>query len=149
MAELPAKAKSIAVADLDEDDGYRESEDEDFDINADNNMSGEESSDEGQGEVGPNTSGRARKRRKISTEDTVPARHGRGEEDGDDYVGELDSGDEATIRKAKKKKGGKKGKRKGISGEDGGDSDGEDWEGMESSGGEGGFVRTRAMRAQE
>lgn len=56
-------------------------------------------------------------------------------------AGEVDSGDEETIQKAKKRRKGKKAKTKG------GADEVEDVD-FDDEGGPGGFVRTRAMKAQ-
>jgi hypothetical protein len=137
----PATAPDVPV----EEDSYHSSSDEDFDANAP--QDGSSSSED---ELAADTNKRPKKKRKISKDNT----HGGGAAkggDGEDYVmdmEDLDSGDEAMIRRgerkmARRKKGRGKGKGKGVEGEDG-----EDWEG-ESSGGEGGVVRTRLMRVKE
>ncbi|KXG49308.1 Craniofacial development protein 1/Bucentaur [Penicillium griseofulvum] len=115
--------------DLDEE-AYDSAEDEDFELDAapdDSDLSSD--ADE--------TAEPAKKKRKTDTKAQIP-------EDA-----ELDSGDEATIRKAREKKERKtkgkklKGKRARDSDEDDVDLDMDDDEG-----GTGGFVRTRAMKQQ-
>lgn len=101
---------------------YDSAEDEDFQLDAQDDS--ELSSDN-------ETAEPAKKKRKTDSQAETPA-----DED-------LDSGDEATIRKAREKKAkrrrGKKGK--GTHVQDDGDLDMDDEEG-----GTGGFVRTRAMK---
>lgn len=115
--------------DLDEE-AYDSAEDEDFELDAapdDSDLSSD--ADE--------TAEPAKKKRKTVTQSQLPK------------DAELDSGDEATIRKAREKKEKKtkgkktKGKRARDSDEDDGDIDMDDDEG-----GTGGFVRTRAMKQQ-
>ncbi|CAI7599968.1 unnamed protein product [Penicillium glandicola] len=114
--------------DLDEE-AYDSAEDEDFELDAAPDDS-DLSSDADEAEP-------AKKKRKTDTQSQIPK------------DAELDSGDEATIRKAREKrerktKGKKtKGKRARDSDEDDGDIDMDDDEG-----GTGGFVRTRAMKQQ-
>jgi hypothetical protein len=107
-----------AVQDLElGDEPYESAEDEDFQL--DDVHSDLSSASEGEEAAGPV------KKRKTEAK----------EEDG----GEFDSGDEVTIQKAKdKKRRGKKAKAKGAAEEEDVDFDEE--------GGEGGFVRTRAMK---
>lgn len=115
--------------DLDEE-AYDSAEDEDFELDAapdDSDLSSD--ADE--------AAEPAKKKRKTVTQSQLPK------------DAELDSGDEATIRKAREKKEKKtkgkktKGKRARDSDEDDGDIDMDDDEG-----GTGGFVRTRAMKQQ-
>ncbi|OQD62856.1 hypothetical protein PENPOL_c011G00808 [Penicillium polonicum] len=115
--------------DIDEE-AYDSAEDEDFELDAapdDSDLSSD--ADE--------AAEPAKKKRKTVTQSQLPK------------DAELDSGDEATIRKAREKKEkrtkGKKtkGKRARDSDEDDGDIDMDDDEG-----GTGGFVRTRAMKQQ-
>lgn len=139
---MPADPPHPPTVDTLEEDNYRESEDEDFDVNA-----APEISSSSEDEITADANTRPKKRRKISKDDGGAEGSAKG--DGEVYVmdmEELDSGDEATIRRAEKKKAKRKSKGKGKSGV--GEEDGEEWEG-ESSGGEGGFVRTRGMRAKE
>ncbi|KAJ6137121.1 hypothetical protein N7471_003607 [Penicillium samsonianum] len=113
--------------DLDEE-AYDSAEDEDFELDAapdDSDLSSD--ADE--------AAEPAKKKRKTDTQSQIPK------------DAELDSGDEATIRRAREKKEKKtkgkkpKGKRARDSDEDDGDIDMDDDEG-----GTGGFVRTRAMK---
>jgi hypothetical protein len=132
--------------DLDSPEDYHESSDEDFDINAPADSASSSSEDEGTAD--PNT--RPKKRRKIAPSGAEDGKDRDREGEREEYVidmAELDSGDEATIRRAQKKKEKKK-KKKGKAGEGKENEEGEEWEG-DSSGGEGGFVRTRGMRARE
>jgi hypothetical protein len=100
------------------DEAYESAEDEDFQL--DNVHSDLSSASEGEEAAGP-----VKKKRKAETK----------EEDGEEF----DSGDEATIQKAKdKKRRGKKAKAKGAAEDDD--------VGFDEEGGEGGFVRTRAMK---
>jgi hypothetical protein len=150
--------------DLPDDDQYISEEDSDFDIDAPVNDDDDAAASDSDAsvEAGGLDEGiqRPSKRRKIEAsterEDIIDA--------------ELDSGDEATIRKArekrerKKKKQQQKGKKKkkkhknsgkkgsGATGRDGDGSDDDDDDGgdfdldEDDEGGEGGFVRTRGMR---
>lgn len=112
------------VADLD-DEPYNSAEDEDFELDAAQEES-ELSSEEDE-------SAEPAKKRKTGKQTSIPEE-------------ELDSGDEATIRKARerrnKKRKGKKGKGKQAAEEDDLDLDDEE-------GGTGGFVRTRAMKLRK
>ncbi|KAJ5826619.1 Craniofacial development protein 1/Bucentaur [Penicillium robsamsonii] len=118
-----------ANQDLDEE-AYDSAEDEDFELDAAPDDSDLSSDADEAGEP-------AKKKRKTDTKAQIPK------------DAELDSGDEATIRKAKEKKEKKtkgkktKGKHARDSDEDDGDIDMDDDEG-----GTGGFVRTRAMKQQ-
>ncbi|KAL4809312.1 bucentaur or craniofacial development-domain-containing protein [Aspergillus unguis] len=105
----------MADADIDLDEQYDSADDEDFTLDqaGDEDDAELSSSDEEAGTAEPG----AKKRKKTKTGDP---------EDNE----ELDSGDEAMIRKAEKKK-----KKKGAEDED-----------DEEEGGTGGFVRTRAMK---
>lgn len=145
-----------------EDEEYDSEEDSDFDIDAApaEGAAEEVSSDseldyeagEGGESIDVEAKERAKKRRRISTKDATDK--GGGEE----AIGELDSGDEATIRRGKEKKKGKDKQRKGKNSEKGSknrgpDGDDEDDEADDDfddedgdGGGEGGFVRTRRMR---
>ncbi|EEP78071.1 predicted protein [Uncinocarpus reesii 1704] len=134
---LPADAAppETNLQTLDDDEQYNSEEDSDFDVNAPAEINdGDESASEAEVDNPP------RKRRKLTPSPD-------GEHDGDEYVldGALDSGDEATIRKAKEKK--ERRQRKGKKAadneiEDDFEAGSEDDEG----GGGGGFVRTRAMK---
>lgn len=110
------------VADLD-DEPYNSAEDEDFELDAAQDESDLSSEEDESAEP-------AKKKRKTGKQTSIPEE-------------ELDSGDEATIRKARerrnKKRKGKKGKGKQAAEEDDLDLDDEE-------GGTGGFVRTRAMK---
>ncbi|KAJ5131397.1 uncharacterized protein N7515_007436 [Penicillium bovifimosum] len=118
-----------AIQDLDEE-AYDSAEDEDFSLDAAQDDSDLSSDADETGEPAEP----AKKKRKTDKKPQIPS-------------AELDSGDEATIRKAKEKKTKKskgttsKGKRARDSDEDDSDIDMDDDEG-----GTGGFVRTRAMR---
>lgn len=118
MSTVP---NALTAADLD-DEPYESAEDEDFRLDAAPDDSDASESDD---EAEP-----AKKRRKTDKKAEIPE-------------GELDSGDEATIRKAKEKKArrrkGKKGKGKAAVEDDVVDLEDEE-------GGTGGFVRTRAMK---
>ncbi|KAJ5158066.1 Craniofacial development protein 1/Bucentaur [Penicillium coprophilum] len=115
--------------DLDEEP-YDSAEDEDFELDAAPDDS-DLSSDADEAEEP------AKKKRKTDTKAQIPK------------DAELDSGDEATIRKAREKKGKKtKGKKpKGKHAPDSDDDDG-DIDIDDDEGGTGGFVRTRAMKQQ-
>lgn len=112
------------VQDLDVgDEPYDSAEDEDFQLDDAGDESEVSSASEGEGTTAP-----ARKKRKADT--------------GDQDAAELDSGDEATIQKAKKKRRkAKKSKAKGADVDD-------DEVDFDEEGGPGGFVRTRAMRSR-
>lgn len=154
----PAETTTIPA---NEDEEYDSEEDSDFDVDAapaegvaeEDSSDSEPDVDTGKGgkDVDGESTKRAKKRRRISAEDA--ADKGGGEE----VIGELDSGDEATIRRGKARKKGKDKKGKGKkskkgSGSRGGgagdDDDGEDddFDDEDGDGGEGGFVRTRGMR---
>ena len=114
-------AVQAAAVDLD-DEPYDSAEDEDFQLEGDQDES--DLSSEGEGEQP------AKKKRKSNNKTEIPDE-------------ELDSGDEATIRKARekreKKRKGKKSKGKQAVEDEIDDLDDEE-------GGVGGFVRTRAMK---
>lgn len=134
------KLDGSALLALDDDEEYNSEEDSDFDINAAAEL---DQDDEAVSET--ETTDRPHKRRKLA-----PAREG--DEDGadDEIDGALDSGDEATIRKAKEKRekkkrpGGKKGRAEEAEEEDEGDEF--ELDDDDEGGGAGGFVRTRAMK---
>ncbi|KAJ5241553.1 Craniofacial development protein 1/Bucentaur [Penicillium citrinum] len=107
-----------AIADI-EDEPYDSAEDEDFQVDAGQDES-ELSSDE-EADAEPAKKKRKTHKKANATEDI-----------------ELDSGDEATIKKAQDKRK----KRKGKRGKDGDDDSDED------EGASGGFVRTRAMKSR-
>lgn len=119
-------ADSATLQDLDlEDEQYDSADDEDFQVDAaqdDDALTGSDSDDEA---IEP-----AAKKRKAGNQ--APE-----QEDPS-----LDSGDEATIQKAKAKKAKK---QKGKD-EDGDDEDDVDVDFDDEEGGPGGFVRTRAMK---
>lgn len=121
---MSADPTNPTVADLD-DEPYDSAEDEDFQLDAAQDES-ELSSDEDE------AAGPAKKKRKTDKAE-IP-------------VEELDSGDEAMIRRARekrnKKRRGKKGKGKQV--EEDEDIDLDD----DEEGGIGGFVRTRAMKSR-
>jgi hypothetical protein len=127
MATDPAVAMADPDLDLD-DEPYDSAEDEDFSLDqaANDDEDAElSSSDEETESAEP-----AAKRRKTKKDTKVSAALG---------IEELDSGDEATIRKVKGRKQ-KQGEKKSSSDEDDVDFDDDE------EGGEGGFVRTRAMK---
>ncbi|EKV13782.1 SWR1-complex protein 5 [Penicillium digitatum] len=112
------------------EEAYDSAEDEDFELDAapdDSDLSSD--ADE--------AAEPAKKKRKTDTQSQFPK------------VAELDSGDEATIRKAREKKEKKaKGKKpKGKHARDS-DEDNDDIDMDDDEGGTGGFVRTRAMKQQ-
>nr|KMM72339.1 SWR1-complex protein 5 [Coccidioides posadasii RMSCC 3488] len=123
---------------LDDGEQYNSEEDPDFDINAPAEDEEEEATD-------AEPDDRPRKRRRLT-----PTRVR--DEDGDEYVveGALDSGDEATIRKAKEKREKRRRKGKKVAGDQERDGDEDeddfDFEDDDEGGGRGGFVRTRAMK---
>ncbi|KAJ5819072.1 hypothetical protein N7474_004663 [Penicillium riverlandense] len=127
---MPADPAVSAVAPDVDDEDYVSAEDEDFQLDAEQDVS-ELSSDADEEAAEP-----AKKKRKTGKKAKI------------DEDQELDSGDEATIRKAKerkerRRKGKKaKGKRAEESDED------IDLEDDDEEGGTGGFVRTRAMKMQ-
>ncbi|KAJ6191474.1 hypothetical protein N7519_001495 [Penicillium mononematosum] len=114
--------------DLDEE-AYISAEDEDFQLDAAPDESDLSSDADEAAEP-------AKKKRKTDTQSHIPK------------DAELDSGDEATIRKAKEKKQKKTGKKpKGQRARDS-DEDDVDIDMDDDEGGTGGFVRTRAMKQQ-
>ncbi|KAE8146883.1 bucentaur or craniofacial development-domain-containing protein [Aspergillus avenaceus] len=118
---MSAEAPTVPDIDLD-DEQYDSAEDEDFQLDAAQDE-GDVTSDSDEETTEP-----TKKKRKTGKKNSE-------EEDKD-----LDSGDEATIQKAKAKKE-KKQKGKKASGDDEEDDDFDD-----EDGGPGGFVRTRAMK---
>jgi hypothetical protein len=114
--------------DLDEE-AYNSAEDEDFQLDAAPDESDLSSDADEAAEP-------AKKKRKTDTQSQIPK------------DAELDSGDEATIRKAREKKQKKTGKKpKGQRARDS-DEDDVDIDMDDDEGGTGGFVRTRAMKQQ-
>lgn len=114
--------------DLDEE-AYNSAEDEDFQLDAAPDES-DLSSDADE------VTEPAKKKRKTDAQSQIP------------IEAELDSGDEATIRKAREKKQKKTGKKsKGQRARDS-DEDDVDIDMDDDEGGTGGFVRTRAMKQQ-
>jgi hypothetical protein len=113
-------ADPVNSVDLD-DEAYDSAEDEDFQLDGAQDESDLSSSEN-------ETAEPAKKKRRTDKKAEIPEE-------------ELDSGDEATIRKAreKRKKKGKRGKGK---------QDEDDFDFDDDEGGPGGFVRTRAMKAQ-
>lgn len=108
-----------------DDEPYESAEDEDFQLDPAQDESELSSSDE-------ETAEPAKKKRKTDKKDELVA-------------DELDSGDEATIQKARERRNKlkkKKGKGKGKNVEDDEDIDLDE----DEEGGTGGFVRTRAMK---
>ena len=131
---------ALDTTDKEVEEEYRSSEDEDFnpDAVATTTTAEDAESSESDSEVGRAPQHEADKKRKASR---------LGEENDDDGA-DLDfanSGDEATIRTAKRRRRKNKGQRK--TGEDD-DEDG-DGNGYDEIGGEGGLVKTRAQRARE
>lgn len=113
------------------DEPYDSAEDEDFELDAaaqDDSDASVISDDE---DAAP-SKGPATKKRKL---DSVSK---------DTETLELDSGDEATIRKAKRKKKQKKARKRDAEDED--EESDVEIDDEEEDGGQGGFVRTRAMR---
>lgn len=119
-------ADPTTVPDLDlEDEQYDSADDEDFQVDAaqdDDDLTGSDSDDE---PIEPATKKRKAGNKAPEQEDN-----------------NLDSGDEATIQKAKAKKAMK---QKGKD-EDGDEEDDVDVDFEDEEGGPGGFVRTRAMK---
>lgn len=120
-----------ALLDLDND--YDSEEDEDFQLDEDD--AGEDddalSSSEGEDDEAAAQEQRPSKKRKLGGSSS--------KKDDDGEIMELDSGDEATIQKARQ--------RKKMKGAKGGDDDEDDIDfDDDDEGGEGGFVKTRAMR---
>ncbi|KAJ1337538.1 Bucentaur or craniofacial development [Microdochium nivale] len=103
------------------------------------------SSDGGDGDDGPSTRGPPAGRKRDAAVDSKADRQNENDDDGGE--GFENSGDEAIIQKAHKKKLKKSSKRAGGGGGVGGGGDHDNEE--EDEGGEGGLVRTRAMRAAE
>ncbi|KAJ5259223.1 Craniofacial development protein 1/Bucentaur [Penicillium angulare] len=120
---MPADTTLAAAVDLD-DEPYDSAEDEDFQLEGAQDDSDLTSGDEEEAEP-------AKKKRKSNKKAEIPQ-----EED-------LDSGDEATIRKAREKRE-KKRKGKKSKGKQADDDDDMEWD--DEEGGTGGFVRTRAMK---
>ncbi|KAK2762284.1 swr complex subunit [Arachnomyces sp. PD_36] len=167
MAPSRAESKPLAEAntlDPEQDEEYDSEEDSDFDIDAApaegaaEEASSDSEPDVDTAEAGEGVDGeaslRAKKRRKLSAEG--PADRG-GVDDEDVVIGDLDSGDEATIRRGKERKKGKanRGKdkkskkgsgRRQREDDDEDDDQDEDFDDDDEGGGEGGFVRTRGMR---
>lgn len=115
MASYPTQD----VQDLDiGDEPYESAEDEDFQLDDVHDESDASASED---------------------EDTGPARKKRRTKAAEEDAGELDSGDEVTIQKAKDRK--RKGRKSKSKGTEDDDMDFDDEEG-----GPGGFVRTRAMK---
>ncbi|KAL1967452.1 hypothetical protein VTN77DRAFT_3237 [Rasamsonia byssochlamydoides] len=115
-------------------DNYDSEEDEDFQLDEDEaaeDDSGLSSSEDEDEEAAAQEQPPAKKRKLDSSS---------AKKDAEEDAMVLDSGDEATIQKAKQRKKARKGGKGGDSDED--DIDFDD----EEEGGEGGFVKTRAMR---
>lgn len=129
-----------------EEEEYNSEEDEDFDVNAAEDEDVASEDEEGGSDAEREDAGeregdsRPRKRRKVENDvgDEVKVE--------DDYVmGELESGDEITIRQGEKMRKKKTGKGKGKEDEE--EDEGDDFAiDEDEAGGKGGFVRTRAMR---
>lgn len=118
--------ENLPIAHDPDDEAYDSAEDEDFQLDAapdDSDLSSD--ADE--------VAEPAKKKRKTDTHAKIP--------EGDD----LDSGDEATIRKARERKA-KRRKGKKPKGKHARDSDEDDMDVDDDEGGTGGFVRTRAMK---
>lgn len=121
------------------DEPYDSAEDEDFELDAVQDQESELSSDsEPEVDVAQQP---AKKKRKIAPKGKKATKDGHKEE--------LDSGDEATIQRAKDKKQ-RKQKGQQAKGKGGGEDDEEEEEGVDfdddEEGDTGGFVRTRAMK---
>lgn len=136
MARRPGDEPSAAAPEIGDDEAYDSAEDEDFQLDdAGGDRDSDVSSSEDEGEEADTT--RPAKKRKL---DKSPAKRKKGQDAGEDA--ELDSGDEVTIRKAREKKQA----RKAGKGKD--DDDDIDFDEEDDEGGQGGFVKTRAMRMQ-
>lgn len=143
---LPQSAISSALDPKVNDDGdsYDSAEDEDFQRGTaeqdDADLSSSDTEDE-------RAERRPSKRRKLTSSVANKI-----DQPGDSM--ELDSGDEATIRKARERQRRKRNTKKGKKTGKGGNSDGEgdeedvDIEDDDDEGGEGGFVKTRSMRVK-
>jgi hypothetical protein len=130
MPPDPTVTMADAEVDLD-DEQYDSSDDEDFTLDqAAGEDDAELSSSDDEGETATGEPAAKKRKTKAKTGDA-----GAGAEDA-----ELDSGDEAMIRKAEKRKRKKKAGKKGAAD----DVDDEDFD--DDEGGAGGFVRTRAMK---
>lgn len=119
---MSVDAHTLSAVDID-DEPYESAEDEDFQLDPAQDESELSSSDE-------ETAEPAKKKRKTDKKTEIIA-------------DELDSGDEATIQKARERRNKlkkKKGKGKDVANEEDIDFDEDD------EGGTGGFVRTRAMK---
>ena len=147
MSLPSAPTATVTAATLEEEEEeeetYNSSSDEDFDL--ENNAVGHEPVTESSDDENPTTAEGANGGRKGRT---VKKRKAGGDGDGEDLGGrgetglELDSGDEATIRRGRKKR--RRGKGDGSGG-----AGLEVAEEEEEEGGEGGLVKTRAQRARE
>ncbi|KAL4795689.1 bucentaur or craniofacial development-domain-containing protein [Aspergillus venezuelensis] len=126
MPPDPAVTMADTEIDLD-DEQYDSADDEDFTLDQAGDEDDAELSSSGDEDAEP--SGKKRKKKADKGDATA------------EEAGELDSGDEAMIRKAKDRKKRKKGGKKGS--DDDADMDFDDEEG-----GAGGFVRTRAMKSK-
>lgn len=155
------RQEDSTILNNEEDEQYNSEEDPDFDVDNPTAAAGEELNEDASGDseaeseqeadaagVGEHEA-RPRKRRKLVDEDAGGEQGGDAEEGF--VMGELESGDEVTIREGKermKKKEKTKKKKKGKKPKDGQDED--EGDGFEldddEAGGEGGFVRTRGMK---
>jgi hypothetical protein len=125
----------LSLAAVDDEEEYNSEEDADFDLN--NAPAGDESEEsEAESETlaaGGDADGRPRKKRKVAEG---------GVADEDFVMGELESGDEATIREGKRMKERKKKKSK----RGGKDDEAADFDLDDEPGAEGLFVKTRGMK---
>lgn len=125
------------------DEPYDSAEDEDFELDATGQDEESEPSSDSDAEDDVGRGQPAKKKRKTGT---------RGKKDAGVKEDELDSGDEATIQKAKERKKKRTQKQKGqqAKGKAGGSDDEDDEEDVDfdedEEGDTGGFVRTRAMK---
>lgn len=125
------------------DEPYDSAEDEDFELDATGQDEESEPSSDSDAEDDVGRGQPAKKKQKTGT---------RGKKDAGVKEDELDSGDEATIQKAKERKKKRTQKQKGQqtkgkagSGDDEDDEEAVDFD-EDDEGGTGGFVRTRAMK---
>lgn len=134
----PDSAVTMADAEVDlDDEQYDSTDDEDFTLDQaadEDDAELSSSDDEGETAVAGEPAAKKRKTTKAKTGDVAAA----AAEDA-----ELDSGDEAMIRKAEKRKRKRKAGKKGAAAAE---DDEDDVDFDEDEGGTGGFVRTRAMK---
>lgn len=141
MASKPEDDPSAAALDLD-NDNYDSAEDSDFQLDDEAEIAGDDSglsSEEEDDDDGAQDAGRPTKKRKLdAAHKQQQASRRRGQHE--DHEMELDSGDEATILKAKSKIS-KKNNKKGAE-----DEDQEEGIDVLSDNEDGLFVKTRSMR---